>query len=205
MARKPKDARSNEFAVSPEQVLAVLGDAPAPVRRGREPKAAALPESLAMMDSDDAGEDAGEAGTAGATPGAAAMEDVPTRRRPGRPRKQAAGPSSSLQEDAGSQPESEAGRPDALTTPASAGDDAMIAEMAYPVTAGVGSGAAPPPNDQDTAHPAQPAAHWDRATDTVRFRWAEIERTAARDGPNQAMAKLLMAARAEGANSRWPF
>jgi hypothetical protein len=31
-----------------------------------------------------------------------------------------------------------------------------------------------------------------------------IEQVAASDGPNQAMAKLLLAARAEGANSRWP-
>ncbi len=81
----------------------------------------------------------------------------------------------------------------------------MIAEMAYPVSADMRGDAAPPSSYQDTATPAQPAAHWDRATDTVRFEWAEIERTAAQRGPNQAMAKLLVAARAEGANSRWPF
>jgi len=201
MARKPKSASSNEFAISAEQVLAVLGDAPAPVRRGRKPNAAALPGPPAMMDSDDAG----GTDTAGATPSAATMEDAPVRRRPGRPRKQAAEPSPSPQEDAGGQPEPDAGQPGALTTPAPVGDDAMIAEMAYPVSADMGGDAAPPPNDQDTAHPAQPAAHWDRATDTVRFEWAEIERTAAQSGPNQAMAKLLVAARAEGANSRWPF
>ncbi len=39
----------------------------------------------------------------------------------------------------------------------------------------------------------------------VRFDWPEIERTAAQEGPNQGMAKLLVAARAEGANSRWPL
>ena len=49
------------------------------------------------------------------------------------------------------------------------------------------------------------AAHWDRITDTTRFDWPEIERTASQDGPNQGMAKLLIAARAEGANSRWPL
>ena len=81
----------------------------------------------------------------------------------------------------------------------------MSAEMADPVSAGAGGDAAPPSSYLDTAAPAQPAAHWDRATDTVRFEWAEIERTAAQDGPNQAMAKLLVAARAEGANSRWPL
>ncbi len=49
------------------------------------------------------------------------------------------------------------------------------------------------------------AAQWDQATDMVRFDWAEIERTASRQGPNQGMAKLLIAACAEGANSRWPL
>jgi len=39
----------------------------------------------------------------------------------------------------------------------------------------------------------------------VRFDWPAIERTASQDGPNQGMAKLLIAARAEGANSRWPL
>ncbi len=89
-------------------------------------------------------------------------------------------------------------------------DDAMIAEMAYPVSAGAGSDAVPPPPGPDATTPAQldaakPAAQWDRATDTVRFDWAEIERTASQDGANQVMAKLLVAARAEGANSRWPL
>ena len=41
--------------------------------------------------------------------------------------------------------------------------------------------------------------------DTVRFDWPAIERTAAQEGPNQGMAKLLVAARAEGASSRWPL
>ena len=39
MARRPKAASSNEFASSPEEILAALGDAPSPVRRGRKPKA----------------------------------------------------------------------------------------------------------------------------------------------------------------------
>jgi len=52
---------------------------------------------------------------------------------------------------------------------------------------------------------SKPAARWDRATDTVQFDWPEIEQAASRDGPNQAMAKLLVAARAEGADSRWPL
>ncbi len=57
----------------------------------------------------------------------------------------------------------------------------------------------------DVPSPTKSAAHWDRATDTVQFDWPEIERTAAEHGPNQGMAKLLIAARAEGANSRWPL
>ena len=57
----------------------------------------------------------------------------------------------------------------------------------------------------DVPAPTKPAAYWDRATDTVQFDWPEIARTATQDGPNQGMAKLLVAARAEGANSRWPL
>ena len=49
------------------------------------------------------------------------------------------------------------------------------------------------------------AARWDADIGTATFDWPSIEQVAAADGPNQAMAKLLLAARAEGANSRWPF
>ena len=73
------------------------------------------------------------------------------------------------------------------------------------IPASAASGMAPAGPNQNVAAPAQPAAQWDRATDTVRFDWAVIERTAAQGGPNQVMAKLLVAARAEGANSRWPL
>ena len=52
---------------------------------------------------------------------------------------------------------------------------------------------------------AQPAAQWDHATDMVRFDWPAIEQVASRDGPHQGTAKLLVAARAQGANSRWPL
>ena len=51
----------------------------------------------------------------------------------------------------------------------------------------------------------QAAARWDADTGTATFDWPSIEQVAAADGPNQTMAKLLLAARAEGANSRWPF
>jgi hypothetical protein len=52
---------------------------------------------------------------------------------------------------------------------------------------------------------AQPAAQWDHATDTVRFDWPASEQMASRDGPHQGTAKLLIAARAQGVNSRWPL
>ena len=57
----------------------------------------------------------------------------------------------------------------------------------------------------DTSAPATPAARRNRASDTVSLDWPAIERTAAQHGPNQAMAKLLIAARAEGTQSRWPL
>ena len=61
----------------------------------------------------------------------------------------------------------------------------------------------------ETAPASQPmqqaAARWDADTGTATFDWPSIEQVAAADGPNQAMAKLLLAARAEGANFRWPF
>jgi len=49
------------------------------------------------------------------------------------------------------------------------------------------------------------AASWDAVTGMATFDWPAIEQVAGTPGPNQAMAKLLLAARAEGANSRWPF
>lgn len=63
----------------------------------------------------------------------------------------------------------------------------------------------PAPTASDASAASKPAAQWDRTTDTAHFDWSEIERTASQQGPNQIMAKLLIAARAEGANSRWPF
>ena len=66
--------------------------------------------------------------------------------------------------------------------------------------------AAEPASESTPASAAsKPAAQWDQTTDTAHFDWSEIERTASQQGPNQVMAKLLIAARAEGANSRWPF
>lgn len=68
---------------------------------------------------------------------------------------------------------------------------------------------APPPLDIADESPvethAPAAAQWHAETGTVTFDWPAIEQVAAAEGPNQPMAKLLLAARTEGATSRWPF
>lgn len=60
-------------------------------------------------------------------------------------------------------------------------------------------------NKEGASAAHSPAARWHADTNTATFDWSNIEHVAATDGPNQAIAKLLLAARAEGANSRWPF
>jgi len=219
MARKPKAARSNDFASSPEEVLAALSDAPAPVRRGRKPKAAASPEPLATMDSDDA-----VAGSADADGSIADPIAAPVRKRPGPKPKQRAGAAEAvpLRKSARAKPGRKARTSDATPDPMSAADSRPDAgtdgqqdqheqlrgpepATLEPASASIASNAAPSGSSQNAAASAQPAAEWDQAADTVRFNWAEIERTASQDGPNQVMAKLLVAARAEGATSRWPF
>lgn len=59
--------------------------------------------------------------------------------------------------------------------------------------------------DAGTPAVTSSVAKWNAAMGTNSFDWPAIEQTAAAAGPNQVMAKLLLAARAEGANSRWPF
>jgi hypothetical protein len=137
--------------------------------------------------------------------------------RRGRAPKQQAGTalSSVLQSDAGQQPVADVDPLEAAAGPTPAEDNVVIADMADPVSVNeesdASSSAAGPDSDttgplgRSAVAPERSAAQWDRATDTVRFDWAEVERTASQDGPNQAMAKLLVAARAEGANSRWPL
>jgi hypothetical protein len=216
MARKPKASRRNDVAISPEEVLTALSDAPAPVRRGRKPKTAAGPEPLATMDSDDAVGGAVDADGTIAEPDAA-----PVRKRPGPKPKQRAGVEAAapLEDNAGAKPGRGTLASDAGPGTMSVADEKLSVDVAGlqaqvrdqdPATLEVApvfaaSDVAPSGSSQSVAGSAQPAAHWDRATDTVRFEWAQIERTAAQEGPNQAMAKLLVAARAEGANSRWPL
>ncbi len=92
---------------------------------------------------------------------------------------------------------------------ASAAAEPNDAPASEPVDAGEATAEATPaeptPAPEDAAAPSKPAAQWNQAADTVQFDWPEIEQTASRPGPNQVMAKLLVAARAEGANSRWPL
>ena len=216
MARKPKAASSNDFASSPEEVLAALSDAPAPARRGRKPKAAASAEPLATMDSDDAA-----GGSADADGSIADPVRAPVRKRPGpKPKQRAGGDAAApLQNGAGAKPGRKARASDAAPDPMSAADSRPDAgtdgqqdqlrdpepATPEPTSASAASNAVPSGSSQNAATSAQPAAQWDRAADTMRFDWVEIERTASQDGPNQVMAKLLVAARAEGATSRWPL
>lgn len=218
MTRKPKIQPSPDNAAA----VPVLGstapeEAAAPTRRGRKARAAALPfasppvADVASPAPDDAGAGAPEAGPAKA----------PGRKGQSRKPKQAAGgqvvPST---QDSAAEPQDQApGQPEVGAHSDLAGDDAPAAATAPQARTGADSDSVQP--DRDPASPAsgaaqsapeaeasvsaRPAARWDRTTDRVQFDWPAIERVAAEGGPNQAMAKLLVAAWAEGARSRWPF
>ena len=131
---------------------------------------------------------------------AAVLDAAPTPARRGRPPRAKLAP---MPTETDSPPDISARDGDAATEP---NDFALMPE---PVDAGetvAEAKPAPAPSPaKSAAVPPKPAAQWDPAADTVQFDWAEIEQTASRPGPNQVMAKLLVAARAEGANSRWPF
>ena len=191
---------------------------PTPGRRGRKPKAAAASPAVAPAVEDD---DTASA-VADADVPAPAQGSTPARGRRGRkpgPRADVTHPTLSLA--AGMDPVAAEASPSADGPgPAEDKGDVMIAEMAFPVSGEPGDGtgpkehepaaapsddAVPPSLPSDTSAPARPAVRWDRASDTVSFDWPAIERMAAQHGPNQAMARLLLAARAEGAHSRWPL
>ena len=180
--------------------------APVPAHRGRKPKTAE-PIELA-------------AATNGAAEEAEAVEVEaatvkPARGKPGpKPKQRPEAAAPALPEEDEQQPAMNLDQPGAAMEQAPAQDDAMIAKMAYPVDADdsgattssdAGVDNAPPTSSQNGSEQPKLAARWDRAADTVQFDWPEIEQTAAQDGLNQVMAKLLVAARAEGANSRWPL
>ena len=132
---------------------------------------------------------------------AAVLDAAPTPARRGRPPRAKLAP---MPTETDSPPDISARDGDAATEP---NDFALMPE---PVDAGEAAAEAKPAEPTPApspakAAPSKSAAQWDPAADTVQFDWAEIERTASRPGPNQVMAKLLVAARAEGSNSRWPF
>ena len=188
-----------------------------PARRGRKPKAAAL--SFASPPAADVGSPASD--DAGAEAPKAGPAKAPGRKGQGRKPRQAAGAEAapSIQDDI-AEPQGQApGQPEDEASLDLTGDDAPAAATASQADAAADSDPVQPGRDPvspvtetaqsvldtDASVPAAPAAHWDRTTDRVQFDWPAIERVAAQDGPNQAMAKLLVAARAEGTSSRWPF
>lgn len=209
MARKPK--------AQPNPDLPAPGETAVPARRGRKPKAAAPPPELPVTagDGSPATDDAeADVLTGGST-------KVPSRRGPGRKPKQAAGAEIALavQDDAAGPQDQTSHQPEAEALPDLIEDDARAAAAATRIEAAADSSftqpdlnpgrsadeAAQPSPRADAFAPAKPAAHWDRTTDGMQFDWPAIEQAAAQDSPNQGMAKLLLAARAEGAQSRWPF
>ncbi len=132
---------------------------------------------------------------------AAVPDAPPTPARRGRPPRAKIAPMPAETES--SLPSVSARDGDATTGP---NDFALMPEPADAGGAIAEAKPTPAPSPAKTAAaPSKSAAHWDPAADTVQFDWAEIEQTASRPGPNQVMAKLLVAARAEGASSRWPF
>lgn len=222
MARKPKPTRSVEaLAATAEPELPVLGEAPAPVRRGRPPKPAETPPpSSAAEDDSVAAADIAAAGDDMAANTEADAPDTLSKRRQGRKPKPSGGATAPFSRDEPRRAMAKRGRKPGDAEPAAETEDAALsAEAADEDGPAAGSGAnarnAAGGKPADEAAPSsvvsgptassRPAAHWDRATGTVQFDWPEIERTASQDGPNQVMAKLLVAARAEGAHSRWPF
>ncbi len=213
MARKPKIAPSTQAtATISGQKRAAKEVTPVFVGKARKPKTAArMPELATAVESGHAAAEGADAAVHAA--------DTPARARQGRMPKQAAStPAAPLfQENAKGRRGRKSIQPEAELQPI--GGDAPNAEVISPIEIAADSDAAPPVTDPgaptieaatsssspDTSVPSKPVAHWDRAADTVRFDWPKIERTASQEGPNQGMAKLLVAARAEGANSRWPL
>ncbi len=230
MARKPKTQPSPEAGTAtPAEELAGMNETPTPARRGRKQKAdTSSPALPSMMLNDDAATNDVEAAVDEAVPVDASRRRG-SNRKPTPPETAAVAPLRRKQTKRGRGRTSR--QHDAETTPdpveqnAQDAQDAQDAQNAQetgqvsqpeaaasadPVQSDAGPGRLSDDVQQplpglDASSSTKPAAHWDRATDTVQFDWPEIERTAAEDGPNQGMAKLLVAARAEGANSRWPL
>ena len=190
MARKPKAQLHPDVAAALPVAIAAMGGRPAPARPGRKARAdAPLPEPSTPG--------RGDAGLNGTGADDADVTPAEARRRPKQPAAAASVPEGHAPRRG---PKRRTPQPD--EAPELVGAKAPGHE-AGPQLAG--GDMQPPSPGLHAPSPAQPAAHWDRATDMVRFDWPAIERTAAANGPNQGMAKLLVAARTEGARSRWPL
>jgi hypothetical protein len=214
MARRPK---ANPTAELPELTAPaqapIVSDPPAGARRGPKPKAATAAKSTKSLgkraaaaaeearnealDIDapalGASESKADAAPARGGPGRKSkrMEEVPA--APLRQSAKAAKPDKPAKGQRGRKPR------DMAVGAVPGPTDASVAVQ--PASAAASAGKAP--HSQTAAQ--QTAAQWNQATDTAQFDWSEIERIASMQGPNQVMAKLLIAARAEGANSRWPL
>ncbi len=218
MARKPKTQPNPKAATAtPVEELAAMNAVPASTRQGRKPKATPpVPAVPSVMLNDNAATSDVEADTDDAAP-----VDAPRRRGPNRKQTPSAPAAAALLHQEQTKPgrgwtfrqpkaEAIADPVEDDTRDAGLAPPPETAESARPAQVDADSGSSSDGLQQplpglDAPSPTKPAAHWNRATDTVQFDWAAIERTAAQDGPNQGMAKLLVAARAEGANSRWPL
>jgi len=218
MARKPKVTRTTKAtATGAEPKRPAPAEMPAPARRGRPPKTAqAASQAAAAENSDDLAIGIADSGASGAGIDAGG---APAQKRQGRkPKATGSVAAAFLRNEPRRVKGSQARKLDDAEDAAEAEDAALVAEAVEAGGLSAGSGSPdrksdegkaadepPPPAALNTAASPQPAAHWDRATDTVRFDWPKIEQTAAQQGANQVMAKLLITARAEGANSRWPL
>ncbi len=217
MAHKPKNQPSTSAASAlPAEKVAAMIETLAPAHRGRKATAASLPELPSTMDSRDMTAGSVEADVQGTDP-----IKAPGRKALGRKPKPSApaAVATALQDDAGTQRGPKPRKAKVGATP-DAVDDGVPGPAALARADVAVSGDLAPPSaardlSSDDAHhplpgldapaPAKPAAYWDRATNAVQFDWPAIEQTASHEGPNQGMAQLLVAARAEGASSRWPL
>ncbi len=219
MARRPKIPsipKTPELAASEQPSIA--DEASVRLRRGPKPKAPASTKPLKFAQRSVQAEKAARAKApavevprieasvrdAGATPARKATIGRPKRASDAAaeaPVRQSAGPAKS------EQPTKRRRGRKAHKMKSSATPDMVIGAVPQsPAEAMPSADPAQPAGMEAASEAAYPkAAHWDQATGAVRFDWAEIEQTASKPGPNQVMAKLLIAARAEGANSRWPL
>jgi hypothetical protein len=207
--RKPKAQLHPDVAAALPVALAAMDDAPAPARRSRTAKPIAPSPEPSASGQDDPALSGVEADAPTAAP-----TKAPGRKGQGRKPKQAAGSeaAASIQDGATELQDQTPDQPEAKASLDLIEADVLAAAAASQVETAADSGPVSPASEAAQSVPeakayvpAKPAAYWDRTTDRVRFDWPAIEQAAAQDGPNQGMAKLLVAARAEGAASRWPL